>query len=74
MQRRAIELKVWRDGEADPQAKGLEQIDGYLAQLRLAAGGAGDLRPARGRKRRAVKPRFEEAVTPSGRRVMLLRA
>jgi hypothetical protein len=29
----AMELKVWRKGEADPQDEGLEQLDGYLAGL-----------------------------------------
>ncbi len=28
-----IELKVWRDGEADPLSEGLDQIDGYLAGI-----------------------------------------
>ncbi len=28
-----IELKVWREGEADPLKKGLVQLDGYLARL-----------------------------------------
>lgn len=33
-----IELKVWRDGEPDPLAEGLEQLDGYLAGLGLESG------------------------------------
>jgi hypothetical protein len=33
-----IELKVWRDGEPDPLAEGLEQLDGYLAGLGLDGG------------------------------------
>ena len=33
-----IELKVWRDGEPDPLAEGLEQLDSYLAGLGLKNG------------------------------------
>jgi hypothetical protein len=33
-----IELKVWRDGEKDPLAEGLEQLDGYLSGLSLPSG------------------------------------
>jgi AAA-like domain len=33
-----IELKVWRDKRPDPKAKGLEQLDGYLARLGLDTG------------------------------------
>jgi hypothetical protein len=33
-----LELKVWRDGEPDPLAKGLAQLDGYLAGLHLDTG------------------------------------
>ena len=32
------ELKVWRDGEKDPLAEGLEQLDGYLSGLCLPGG------------------------------------
>jgi hypothetical protein len=34
----AMELKVWRDGAADPLAEGLEQLDGDLAGLGLSSG------------------------------------
>ncbi len=33
-----IELKVWRDKKADPLAKGLEQLDSYLARLKQNSG------------------------------------
>ena len=33
LQREALELKVRRDGEPDPTAAGLLQLDGYLAQV-----------------------------------------
>lgn len=71
VQRRALELKVWRKGQPDPRAKGLEQIDGYLARLGLRRGTL-VIFDARGRlaKRRA---RFEEAETRSGRAVTTMR-
>jgi hypothetical protein len=28
-----IELKVWRDKKGDPEPKGLEQLDSYLARI-----------------------------------------
>ncbi len=72
VQRRALELKVWRPGEKYPLAKGLAQLDGYLAQLGL---GRGVLVIFDRRKRpAAIKPRFSDARTPSGRAVRLLRA
>jgi hypothetical protein len=37
-QREALELKVWRTGEQDPQAKGLSQLEGYLESLGLERG------------------------------------
>jgi len=73
VQRRALELKVWRAGDADPLKKGLAQLDDYLRQLALRRGVLVifDRRAAR---RRARRVRFEEAVTRSGRKVTLLRA
>jgi hypothetical protein len=73
MQRRALELKVWRAGEKDPQKSGLAQLDGYLAQLGLRRGVlvVFDRRPAgKGARRRA---HFDKARTPSGREVTVLR-
>lgn len=72
MQRRALELKVWRAGRADPKKQGLEQLDGYLKQLRLARGVLVIF--DRRKPGRAALPRFEDTMTPSGRAVRLLRA
>jgi hypothetical protein len=33
-----IELKVWRNGQADPLTKGLQQLEGYLDRLPLSRG------------------------------------
>lgn len=70
VQRRAIELKVWRPRQNDPLQKGLEQLDGYLARLGLKQG---VLVIFDRRRKNARPPRFLDAKTPSGRAVRLLR-
>ncbi|MBI2566149.1 MAG: ATP-binding protein [Candidatus Schekmanbacteria bacterium] len=37
-ERHALELKVWRDRQADPLGRGIEQLGGYLERLGLATG------------------------------------
>jgi hypothetical protein len=74
MQREAMELKVWRPGADDPKPEGLAQLDGYLDRLTLATGVLVifDRRPeAPPWKERGG---FEQATTPSGRQVTVLRA
>lgn len=73
-QREALELKVWAEGRPDPLPKGLEQLDGYLAQLGLDRGTLVifDRRPGAGPA--ASRTRFEEATSPSRRPILLLRA
>ena len=70
VQRRAVEIKVWRAGQKDPLPKGLAQLDGYLAGLGLKQG---VLVLFDRRRKNARPPRFLDAVTPSGRAVRLLR-
>jgi hypothetical protein len=72
VQRRALELKVWRQGRPDPLKKGLRQLDRYLARVGLRRGTL-VIFDAR-RKLAGKKPRFEEATTRSGRNVRVLRA
>ncbi len=72
VQRRALEVKVWRPGQVDPRKRGLEQLDGYLGQLRLARGVLVIF--DRRKPDRIVQPRFEDTKTPKGRAVRLLRA
>lgn len=72
VQRRALELKVWRKGQSDPLRQGLTQIDEYLAHLRLRRGTL-VIFDARGRLA-ARAPRFDEVKTPRGRTITLLRA
>jgi hypothetical protein len=72
VQRRALDLKVWRAGQADPLVKGLDQLDADLARLRLRRG---VLVVFDRRKRRGPSaPRFSDATTRSGRAVQVLRA
>lgn len=72
--RLAIEVKVWRDGEPDPRAEGLAQIDRYLAGLGLAHGWLVifDRRPDL--PRLSERTASESAVTPGGRAVDVVRA
>ncbi len=72
VQRRALELKVWRKGQPDPLKKGLAQLDRYLARLRLPRG---VLVIFDARRRIAGRaPRFEQTTTKAGRQILVLRA
>jgi hypothetical protein len=74
LQREAVELKVWQPRQADPLAKGLAQLDGYLHRLGLDTGTliVFDRRPD------AVPVTERTAITqvgsPAGRTITLLRA
>jgi hypothetical protein len=74
LQRHAVELKVWRKRQADPLAEGLQQLDAYLARVGLEEGVLliFDRRPRA--KDIVTRTRFEQARTPSGRQVVVLRA
>jgi type II secretory pathway predicted ATPase ExeA len=69
-----IELKVWRDGESDPLAEGLTQLDEYLAGLGLETGWLVLF------DRRSDQPPISQrtssttAVSPAGRTVTVIRA
>lgn len=69
-----IELKVWRNGRADPLEQGLAQLDGYLARLGLSGGWLVifDRRP--GQPPIVERTTTETAATPSGRQVVVIRA
>jgi hypothetical protein len=72
--RLAIELKVWRDKRQDPLAKGLNQLDSYLARLSLDSGWLVIF------DQRSGQPPIEErttawlASTSSGCKVTVIRA
>lgn len=65
---------MWRTGEKDPLKKGLSQLDGYLAQLELDTGVLVIFDRRAEAEDAESRTRFEEATTPSGRKVTLLRA
>jgi hypothetical protein len=74
LQRHALELKVWREGEKDPLEKGLAQLDDYLNRLGLDEGVLVifDRRAETGGTE--ARTRIEPAQAPSGRKVTVLRA
>jgi hypothetical protein len=69
-----IELKVWRDRERDPRNQGLRQLDSYLSGLGLDSGWLVIF------DRRADQPPIserttvEQAISPDGRAVAVIRA
>ncbi|MEU6720981.1 AAA family ATPase [Nonomuraea sp. NPDC046802] len=73
MQREAMELKVWRANKDDPQPDGLTQLDRYLDRLTLPTGVLVifDRRPQAPPWRE--RGGFEQATTPTGRPVTVLR-
>uniref|UniRef100_UPI0004804179 hypothetical protein n=1 Tax=Desulfatirhabdium butyrativorans TaxID=340467 RepID=UPI0004804179 len=70
----AMELKVWRDGEPDPLAEGLEQIEGYLAGLSQNSGWLVIFDRRSGIAPIRERTTTESAVTPCGRVVTVIRA
>ena len=69
-----MELKVWRDGEPDPLAEGLEQLDAYLAGLGLDTGWLVifDRRP--GQPPIAERTTLTPTLSPQGRAIQVIRA
>jgi hypothetical protein len=76
VQREALELKVWRDRDkrGDPTAKGLAQLDEYLAKLGLDEGTLVVFDARAAAPPIEERTRFEARETASGRRVTLLLA
>ncbi|WP_305070871.1 hypothetical protein [Myxococcus sp. AS-1-15] len=70
----AIEIKVWRDRESDPLNDGLEQLDGYLQGLGLDSGWLMLFDRRSNQPPIAERTRAEQARTPSGRQVTVIRA
>jgi hypothetical protein len=70
----AMELKVWRDGEPDPRAEGLAQLDTYLGGLGLSTGWLVVFDRRAGLGRLAERVVTESATTPAGRAVVVVRA
>ena len=72
--RLGIELKVWRDGRGDPLKRGLRQLDDYLAGLGLDSGWLVIFDQRTGLPPISERTTTENAVTPSGRNVIVIRA
>ncbi|HEY8378961.1 MAG TPA: hypothetical protein VIK91_20860, partial [Nannocystis sp.] len=70
----AIELKVWRDHEPDPLVEGLAQLDRYLAGLGLDHGWLVLFDRRSGAARLADRTSSSEAISPGGRRIVVIRA
>ena len=68
-----MELKVWRDGEKDPLAKGLQQLDTYLAGLGLESGWLVIFDQRSGLPPIEERTTTESATTASGRAVVVIR-
>jgi hypothetical protein len=69
-----IELKVWRDGEPDPLAEGLAQLDGYLAGLGLDRGWLVIFDRRTGQPPIRERTSSTEQTSPQGRRITVVRA
>jgi hypothetical protein len=71
----AIELKVWREKQADPLGEGLGQIEGYLGRLGLTEGVLVifDRRRAAEEVPWDERPRWESHDLAGGKRVRVLR-
>ncbi len=69
-----IELKVWRDGEADPREEGLAQLDSYLAGLGLETGWLVIFDRRRDQPPISQRTFASAGATPAGRGVTVIRA
>lgn len=71
----AIELKVWRDKQADPLHEGLAQIEGYLGRLGLTEGFLVifDRRRSTEEIPWDERPRWEKEELAGGKRIRVLR-
>jgi hypothetical protein len=70
----AIELKVWRDREADPLSEGLQQIEGYLQGLSLDGGWLVIFDHRSGQPRIRERTYTESARTETGLSITVIRA
>lgn len=72
--RLGIELKVWRAGRPDPLAQGLSQIDSYLAGIGEETGWLVIFDQRRGLPEISERTTTEQAMTPAGRTITVIRA
>jgi hypothetical protein len=71
-ERFAVELKVWRDGRPDPEAKGIEQLTSYLERLGLDRGTL-VLFDQRSRAPAGPDRRYRSQTANAGRRIDIVR-
>lgn len=69
-----IEVKVWRDGLSDPIRDGIAQLDSYLQGLGQDTGWLVIFDQRSGQPPIAERTTTEEATTPSGRQISVIRA
>lgn len=69
----AMELKVWCDGKPDPLKQGLEQLDEYLSGLSLDTGWLVIFDQRSGLPDISERTSSEQAITPEGRQVVVVR-
>ncbi|MBK1646985.1 hypothetical protein CKO25_20690, partial [Thiocapsa imhoffii] len=69
-----MELKVWRDREADPLVEGLEQLDGYLAGLGLDSGWLVIFDRRSDQPPIAERTACQTVTSPQGRAIAVIRA
>ena len=76
MQREAIELKRWADGDkkGDPLTDGLRQLDDYLARMRLESAWLVIFDQRACAADVVERTQFEDHTTPKGRPVRVVRA
>ena len=74
IRREAVELKVRADGDADPLAECLAQLDGYLDRLGLDTGVLVLFDRRANAPPIAERTTFEQAASPAGRAITVLRA
>lgn len=68
-----IEMKVWRDGKPDPLNAGLKQLDEYLSGLGLDTGWLVIFDQRNGLPDISERTTTEEATTPTGRHLTVIR-
>lgn len=69
-----MELKVWRDGNPDPLARGLVQLDDYLSGLGLDTGWLVIFDQRSNLPKISERTTTEDTVSPLGRSVTVIRA
>jgi hypothetical protein len=70
----ALELKVWRAGQANPLTKGLQQLDAYIDQLGLTTGWLVIFDQRENPELPGKDLGLETVTSPAGRNITLVKA